>query len=139
MVTLDDVRAIAMSLPGVEEKLSGHTGGPSWRTPRGLVVWERGPTKADLATLDKLGRDWPDGPVVAVHTDGIETKEALIESYPDAFFTIPHFDGYPAVLVKLTGIDRDQLTEVITDSWLERVPKSVASVWLAEHGGDPEA
>lgn len=139
MPTLDDVRAIAMAFPGVEEKESGHTGGPTWRTSRGLVVWERPPTKADLTTLDALGREWPNGPVVAVHTDGIETKEALIESFPDAFFTIPHFDGYPAVLVTLEAIDPAQLTEVITDSWLERVPKRVASQWLAEHGADPEA
>lgn len=139
MATLDDVRAIAMSLPGVSEDTSAQAGGLAWRTKAGTVAWEREPSKADLAALDKLGREWPGGAVVGVRTDDNETKDALIGSFPDAFFTIPHFDGYPAVLVKLDRIDPDQLAEVITDAWLVRAPKRVAAQWLAEHGGDPEA
>ena len=138
MATLDDVRAIAIALPGVIEKREGHRGGVAWRTRAGMIAWERPPGKADLATLQTAGGTWPDGVVLGVHTDGLDTKEALIESFPDVFFTIAHFDGYPAVLVTLESIERDQLVEVVTDAWLDRVPKTVASRWLAGHA-DAEA
>ena len=68
-------------------------------------VWERGPSKADLAKLAELGRRWPDGTIVGVRTDGLDGKEALLGSFPEIFFTIPHFDGYPAVLVRLDAIE----------------------------------
>ncbi|MFE7845652.1 MmcQ/YjbR family DNA-binding protein [Microbacterium sp. NPDC057407] len=133
MVTLDDVRQIAMALPGVEERVDGHRGGATWRTSAGLFVWERGPSKADLVALRKLGRTWPDGTVIGVHTAGMDEKQALLETYPAAFFTIPHFDGSPAVLVRLDAIDRGHLEEVITDAWLLRAPTSVAREWLETH------
>ena len=131
--TLDDVRAIALALPGAHESIDGHRKGATWRTDTGVFVWERGPSKADAAKLAELGRAWPDGPVVGVRTDGLEGKEALLGSFPGIFFTIPHFDGYPAVLVRLDAVELDQLREVITDAWLLKVPKRVAAEWLAGH------
>ena len=133
MATLDDVRTIALALPGVVESVDGHRGGASWRTPAGAFVWQRGPSGRDLEQLAALGREWPPGDVVGVRTDGAQVKEALLETYPDAFFTIPHFDGYPAVLVRLDAIDPVQLREVITDAWLLKVTKRVAKEWLAAH------
>ncbi|MGN6221095.1 MAG: MmcQ/YjbR family DNA-binding protein [Microbacterium sp.] len=133
MATLDDVRAIALGFPGVVERLDGHGGGVSWRTPSGGFVWERGSRAHDLQQLAALGREWPDGVVVGIRTDGEQAKLALIETYPDAFFTIPHFDGYPAVLVRLDAIDLDLLREVVTDAWLLKVTKGVAKEWLAAH------
>jgi len=133
MATLDDVRAIALAFPGVIERVDGQRGGLSWRTASGGFVWERGPSGHDLQQLDALGRQWPDGVVVGVRTDGEQAKLALIETYPDAFFTIPHFDGYPAVLVRLDAIDLDLLREVVTDAWLLKVTKRVAKEWLAAH------
>ena len=137
MATLDDVRAVALGFPGVLERVDGHRGGASWRTPAGAFVWQRGPSGRDLEQLEALGRMWPPGDVVGVRTDGAQVKEALLETYPDAFFTIPHFDGYPAVLVRLDGIDLDQLREVITDAWLLKVTKRVASEWLTAHPPQP--
>ncbi len=134
MPTLDDVRAIAMSFPDTFEKVDGHRGGAGWRTSAGLFAWERGPSKADAAALAARGSTWPEGPVVGVRTDGLEAKEALLGSFPDAFFTIPHFDGYPAVLVRLDEIPEDLLREVVTDAWLLRAPKRLAKAWLEEHG-----
>ena len=134
MPTLDDVRAIAMSFPETSEKVDGHRGGAGWRTSAGLFAWERGPSRADEAALAAMGDSWPDGPVVGVRTDGLETKEALLGSFPDAFFTIPHFDGYPAVLVRLDAISADLLREVVTDAWLLKAPKRLAKAWLDEHG-----
>ena len=133
MATLDDVRAIAMGFPGVVERVDGHRGGASWRMPSGVFVWQRGPSGRDLEQLAELGREWPAGEVIGVRTDGLQVKDALVETYPDAFFTIPHFDGYPAVLVRLDAIDADQLREVITDAWLLKVTKRVAKEWLAAH------
>jgi hypothetical protein len=134
--TIDDVRTIAMALPGAHETIDGHRRSAKWRTDSGVFVWERGPSKADLTKLASLGREWPAGPVVGVATEGLEGKEALLGSFPDIFFTIPHFDGFPAVLARLDAIDRDQLREVITDAWLLKVPKRTADEWLAEHGED---
>lgn len=133
MATLDDVRAIALALPGVEERVEGHRGGASWRTPAGMFVWERGPTRRDEEQLTALGRSWPAGAVVGVRTDGPQVKDALLETYPDVFLTIPHFDGYPAVLVRLDAIEPDQLREVVTDAWLLKAPKRIAKEWLAAH------
>ena len=132
-VTLEDVRAIALSLPDTHEVIDGHRGGAAWRTRAGLIVWERGPGRTDLAQLAELGRSWPNGPVVGVRTDGLHGRQALLETFPDSFFTIPHFEGYPAVLVRLDEIDSDLLREVVTDAWLLRAPKRVAQEWLAAH------
>lgn len=134
MATLDDVRAIALSLPETFETVDGHRGGAAWRAKNGLFVWERGPSKADIAALDALGREWPEATVIGVRTDGEQVKEALLQTYPDAFFTIPHFDGYPAVLVRLDAVDLEQLREVIIDAWLLKVPKKLAKEWLEQHG-----
>jgi len=135
MADLDDVRRIALGLPEAVEVANGQRGGAGWRTRNGLFVWERGPSGADLATLAALGREWPGAVVVGVRTDGLEAKEALLASFPDALFTIPHFDGYAAVLVRLDRVDPELLRELVTDAWLLRAPKRVARAWLAEHGG----
>ncbi len=133
MADLDDVRRIALDLPESAEVENGHRGGRGWRTKAGLFVWERGPSGADLTSLAALGREWPDGVVVGVRTDGLDGKEALLASLPDALFTIPHFDGYPAVLVRLNSVDPQLLRELVTDAWLLRAPKRVAKEWLAAH------
>ncbi|MET0736447.1 MAG: hypothetical protein ABWY55_12500 [Microbacterium sp.] len=138
MATLDDVRTIALALPETHESVDGHRGGASWRAVGGPFVWERGPGKADLAALEKLGREWPAGAVVGVRTEGGEGKEALLGAFPGIFFTIPHFDGYPAVLVRLDAIGVDQLREVITDSWLLKAPQRLAAAWLAAQSADAD-
>ncbi|MWB97253.1 MmcQ/YjbR family DNA-binding protein [Agromyces seonyuensis] len=134
MPTFDDVRDIALSLPGVTEGVEGHRGGAAWRTARGMVVWERGPGRTDLEQLAELGRSWPDGHVAGARTDGVESAAALVETFPEAFFTIPHFTGYPAVLVILDTVDPAQLREVIVEAWLTRVPARVGAAWLAGQG-----
>ena len=133
MATLDDVRAIALGLPEVIEQSEGHGGGCAWRTKRGLIVWERGPRTSDVKQLAEIGRSWPEGAVAAIHIQGAEFKDALLGGNPDVFFTIPHFQGYPALLFRLDAIDQDLLEELIVEAWLARVPKRVAKAWLAEH------
>lgn len=134
MATVDDVREIALALPGVAEVMGGHTGEAAWRLKSGQIAWLRGPTGADLRQLADLGRSWPQGPVLGVRVGSLEEKEALLAAEPGWLFTIPHFDGYPALLVRLDVIERDRLAEVLADAWLLRAPRTVAKAWLAERG-----
>ncbi len=134
MATVEDVREIALALPGVEERISGHTGEPTWRLKSGHFAWLRPPTGADLRTLAELGRSWPDEPVLGVRVADLEEKEALLASDPEVYFTIPHFDGYPGLLVRLNGVDRARLAEIVTDAWLVRAPARIARAWLADRG-----
>lgn len=134
MATIDDVREIALVLPGVEEQVNGHSGEAAWGVRRGQFAWMRGPTATDLRQLAELGRSWPAGPVLGVRVGSLEEKEELLAAEPDWLFTIPHFDHYPALLVRLDAIDRDRLAEIIADAWLDRAPKTVAKAWLAERG-----
>lgn len=134
MATIEDARRIALGFPRVTERVEGHRGGASWRTPAGMLAWERPPSRHDLEQLQALGREWPEGTVIGIRVDGEQAKAALIETYPDAFFTIPHFDGFPAVLARLDVLDAQLLREVLTDAWLLRVPATVGRAWLAEQG-----
>lgn len=133
MPTLDDVRTIALGFPETMERVDGHRHGATWRTKSGVFVWERGPSGVDLEALEKIGRQWPTGPVIGVRTDGLDAKEAMLAGFPEVFFTIPHFEGYPAVLVRLEKIEPDLLREIITDAWILKAPKRLATTWLADN------
>ncbi len=133
MSTVEDARRIALGLPGTSEKVSW--GSLHWRVHDRGFAWERPLRKTDLAAL---GEDVPSGEIVAVRVADLAEKEALVAAEPDVFFTIPHFDGFPAVLVRLDAIELDELTEVITDAWLDRAPKRVRAAFLADRGADPE-
>jgi hypothetical protein len=57
-------------------------------------------------------------------------KEALLADDPSVYFTTPHFDGYPAILVQLDRIGLDDLREVIVEAWLARAPKRLAKAYV---------
>jgi len=127
MATLDDVRRLAESLPEVTSKLSwGHE---MWRVRDKSFVWERPLRKTDLAAL---GDAAPEGEILGVRVADEGEKQALIASEPDIYFTIPHFDGYAAVLVRLAAVEEDELEEIVTEAWLLRAPKRLAQQFLAE-------
>jgi len=129
MATWDDVRRIALELPETNE---GQTrGNLFWRVRDQGFVWERPLRKTDL---EALGAAAPEGPILGVRVEHLGAKEALLADDPAVFFTIPHFDGYPAVLVLLEEIALDELEEVIVDAWLARAPKRVAQKYLADRG-----
>lgn len=128
MATVADARRIAMSLPEATEKVSW--GSPMWQVRGRGFAWERPLRKTDRAAL---GEAAPTGEILGVRVADEGEKFALAESEPSIFFTIPHFDGYPAVLVRLEAIELDELTEVITDAWLDRAPKRVAERYLEEN------
>ncbi|MEA2166924.1 MAG: hypothetical protein QOF76_224 [Solirubrobacteraceae bacterium] len=132
MATWDDVRRLALALPETEETTR-------WRTPcwdvagnRGFV-WDRPLSKKDLKDM---GDAAPDGPILGVGVEHEGAKRALLQSDPAVFFTIPHFDGYPAVLVRLDEIRLDDLEEVIVEAWLCHAPERLAKAYIAEHGGE---
>jgi hypothetical protein len=127
MATVEDARRIALALPGTSEKISWGT--PHWRVRDKGFAWERPLRKTDLAAL---GDDATTGEILGVRVADLEEKEALVAAEPEVFFTIPHLDGYPAVLVRLGAIGVDELTEVITDAWLDRAPKALRETFLKE-------
>src|SRR5436853_3313110 len=115
MATWDDVRRIALSLPESEEQQ--RRGLMFWAVRDKLFVWERPLRRSDL---EALGDDAPDGPILGARVEHLVAKEALISDNPDVYFTTPHFDGYPAVLVQLEKIALDELEELIVEAWLAR-------------------
>lgn len=126
MADWNDVRRIALALPGTGEKVSwGHA---MWRVKDKGFVWERPLRQGDIAAL---GDRVPDGPVYAAHTADEGVKLALIADDPAVFFTTPHFNGYSAVLFELDRISVADLTELITDAWLARAPKRLVVAFLA--------
>jgi hypothetical protein len=127
MATWDDVRRIALGLPETSEGVSwGHA---HWRVKDKGFVWERPLRRSDL---EALGDAAPEGPILGARVEHLVAKEALLAHDPDVFFTTPHFDGYPAVLVRLDEISVADLEEVIVEAWLCRAPKRVAQAYLDE-------
>jgi hypothetical protein len=129
MADWDDVRRIALGLPQTNERPSrGHA---FWRVKDKGFVWERPLRASDLRAL---GDAAPAGPILGARVEHLGAKEALLADDPEVFFTIPHFDGYPAVLVRLERISLDDLTELITEAWLARAPKRLADDYIDPSG-----
>jgi hypothetical protein len=128
VATWDDVRRIALGLPETEEHPT-YGGVPSWRVRGKGFVWERPLRRADL---EALGDAAPDGPILGARVPDVGAKEALLADDPAVYFTTPHFDGYPAVLVRLRRIGVDELTELITEAWYATAPKRLAAAHDAD-------
>src|SRR4051812_19304669 len=129
MATWDDVRRIALALPEAHERASREL--RQWRVKDKLFVWERPLRRSDL---EALGDSAPDGPILGARVEHLLAKDAVIADDPDVFFTTPHFDGYPAVLVRLERISSGALEEVVTEAWLNRAPKRLAREYLEARG-----
>lgn len=133
MASWDDVRRVALALPETREDL--RRGLMFWSVRDKLFVWERPLRKSDLKAL---GDAAPSGPILGARVEHLVAKEALIADDPDVYFTTPHFDGYPAVLVLLEKIPSEELQEVIVEAWLARAPKRLADAYIAAHFRDAE-
>ncbi len=120
--TWNDVRRLALALPETAE--STMWGNFAWKVKDKLFVWERPLRRSDVTAL---GDAAPDGEILGARVEHLGAKEVLIGAEPDIFFTTPHFDGYPAVLVQLDRISVDELEEVIVDAWFARAPKRLAA------------
>jgi hypothetical protein len=124
---LDDIRDIALSLPEVVE---GDGERPGYSVRGKTFVFFRAP-RPDAVDPD-TGERMDD--VICLHVPDLADKDALVQA-DGPFFTTPHFNGYRAVLLRecdLARVTRDELEEVITDAWLARAPKRLASQFL--HG-----
>jgi hypothetical protein len=126
----DDVRRIALALPDTSERTSH--GNASWRVRDKLFVWERPLRQADLRAL---GDAAPSGPILGARVEHVGAKEALLAGDPGVYFTTPHFDGYPAILVRLDEIGAGELEEVIVEAWLVQAPKRLAKEYADAHLG----
>jgi hypothetical protein len=125
-VTLDDVARIASGLPEVTE--SERYGNRTWSVAGKTFAWERPFRQADIRRFGEVPP--PDGPILAVRVEDLVEKEAVPAEEPEAFFTIPHFDGYPAVLIQLKKVTRQTLREALIDGWLACAPQKLANDFI---------
>lgn len=130
MASWDDVRRLALALPETDEHGS-YEGALAWRVKEKGFVWERPLRKSDLAAL---GDAAPDGPILCARVPDEGAKQALIADDPSVYFTTPHFNGYPAVLVRLDRIGTAELEELVVEAWLARAPKRLAKEYQASSG-----
>jgi hypothetical protein len=138
MATWDDVARLALALPETSaDDAHGHGKWQAWKVKGKAFVWERPLGRSDLKAL---GDDAPpDGPILATRVEHDGAKRALIESDGDVYFTIPHFDGFPAILLLLDRIAVAELEEVVTEAWLDRAPPRVLKAYMSERAGASES
>ncbi len=124
---LEDVVRLALELPEVTESES--RGNRTWLVAGKMFAWERPFSKADIKRYGD--QEPPTGPILAVRVADLADKEAVLAANQRGFFTIPHFDGYPAVLVQLDRATTRDVREALVDGWLARAPKQLADDFLS--------
>jgi hypothetical protein len=132
MATMADLDELALSLPLVTKDVSDD-GRPSYLVHGKMFCFHRSrrPDAVDPETGERLAD------VLMFRVDGLDVKELMVADARGVYFTTPHFNGYPAVLMRipdLERIDREELYELVVEAWLTRAQKRVAKAWLAEHG-----
>jgi hypothetical protein len=131
--TFDDVARLTAGFPEVTEGEDKHGHGHrTWAVGGKAFAWERPFSKADIKRYGDQAP--PDGPILAVRVADLAEKEAVLSANPDAFFTIPHFDGYSAVLILLREVTQEALKEALTDGWLACAPRALADWYAADQG-----
>ncbi len=126
MLTVDEVARMALELPDVAE--GRRHGNRTWSVAGKAFAWERPFSKADIKRFGDAAP--PDGPILAVRVEDLGEKEAVLAAQPKAFFTIPHFDGYSAVLIQLKKVTKRALREALLDGWLACAPPRLAEQFL---------
>ena len=127
MATWRDVARIVGELALTSEP-SPH----DWRVGKKLLAWERPLRPSDREALARSGVEPPEGDILAVRVSDEGVKYALIADEPTIYFTTPHFDGYPAVLIRLAEIGVPGLEELITEAWLTQAPRKLVEEFLAD-------
>jgi hypothetical protein len=123
VISLEQVAAIAMELPEVTE--GERHGTRTWAVAGKGFAWERRFSKADIR---RFGDEVPPAdPILAVRVEELAEKEAVLQAQRKGFFTIPHFDGYAAVLIELRVATKRAVREAVVDGWLACAPPALAA------------
>jgi hypothetical protein len=131
MASMTDLDELALALPETTKEIS-EDGRPSYLANGKVFCFHR--SRRGDAIDPETGERLDD--VLMFRVDGAEAKELVLADPRGVFFTTPHFNGYPAVLIRirdLAQLDRDELMEAVVDAWLTRAHKRVAKAWLSEH------
>jgi hypothetical protein len=134
MATMGDLDELALGMPETTKEISDD-GRPSYLVHGKAFCLQRGrrPDALEPETGERLDD------VLMFRVDGAEAKELVLADGRGVFFTTPHFNGYPAVLIRIRDLgelDRDELRDTVVEAWLTRAQKRVAKAWLAEHDDD---
>jgi hypothetical protein len=127
MPSIDDVAGIALTLPAVSE--GERHGTRTWAVGTKAFAWERNYSKADLRRFGDVAP--PREPILAVRVEDLGEKEAVLAAGHRGFFTIPHFDGFAAVLIELRVVGKRPLRDAIVDGWLACAPSELADEYIA--------
>jgi hypothetical protein len=132
MATMADLDELALAMPQTTKEVSGD-GRPAYRVHGKLFCCHRSrrPDAVDPETGERLDD------VLMFRVADLGVKDLLLADDRGLFFTTPHFEGYPAVLVRipdLTRFDVDELSDLVAEAWLTRAQKRVAKAWLEEQG-----
>jgi hypothetical protein len=133
MMSVDEVARMALALPEVIE--GERHGTRTWFVGGKGFAWERPFSKADIKRFGDASP--PEGPILGLRVADLDDKEALLAAELSGFFTIPHFDGYAAVLIQLKAASEPDLQEAIIDAWLACAPPRLANQYLdSERSGE---
>ncbi len=126
MATLEDVARLAKDLPEAAE--AERRGSLTWAIAGKVFAWERPFSKADVKRFGATAP--PEGPILAVRVADLAEKEAVLATSSNAFFTIPHFDGFSAVLIQLKTVTQEALRDALVDAWFACAPPKLADAYL---------